>query len=852
MSCRANACGKAKDTAGGSTMDDSIAKQDKAASELDADDAASAKLTNPIALYTAALAEFDRSAGRPVCRPGVRRIVMLAIAAFRIDPRIEREARALATQGFEVIVVGPDISSPKHSELPIDWGPGVRFDLLPFESAYFINSPPYFYCPEMTERALQHEAFAVHGHDVWTSFIAMEVAERTGAYLVIDYHEWGSENVTWDQDLEQWVPLPTEQADAFRKLERIALRRADIAITVNQTIARALEDMASIAHGSVVVFRNIPSLDLQPTRPYPPLKRQLDLPGDAITVIYQGGTGPTRLLEPVIESLALLPANLRLVIRGPSLDLFGDGYRAIAERAGVADRLILRDGVPSRDVVAAAKGADIGLWSLPDLSKNFRFALPNKIFEYLAAGLPLAVANYPEAAHIVRTWNCGETFDPYSPTDIAAAIGRMLDPAVRARYAKATKDALEALDAKREWASYAEMYEALWSRDVTKPLAKLPKPQPDTPTKQLRVLHAPCNIGNQAWTLSRSERKLGLGSDVVSSYSTWLGYPADLVLGKMSSADELELARRRAWGFGSVLNYDVLHCYYGRSLLFWDDLPQHNESPFADLRLARRLGKPVFMTLQGCDVRIASESHARNSHTPCAEGRCSSFGLCVETLDEGRRAMMREVIPLCDQVFILNPELGHSVPDALFSPYANVDIWSLPQAPPRATGHPRIAHGPADPQLKGSDILIAALERLAERYDFDFVQVGEMSHAEAMETYRSADIVIDQLLFGWYGGFAVEMMAMGKPVACYLRDADFHFAPPKLIGDLPIFNIRPETLEADLEKMLERREEWAAWGERSRQFVEKWHDPDKIAQWMASMYRAPRTRREFNPDEYSP
>ena len=94
------------------------------------------------------------------------------------------------------------------------------------------------------------------------------------------------------------------------------------------------------------------------------------------------------------------------------------------------------------------------------------------------------------------------------------------------------------------------------------------------------------------------------------------------------------------------------------------------------------------------------------------------------------------------------------------------------------------------------------------------------------------------------------MMAMGKPVACYLRDADFRFAPQMLIADLPIFNISPATLEADLERILEQRANWSTWSKRSRQFVEKWHDPDKIARWMASLYRTPRTRKEFNPDEY--
>ena len=165
--------------------------------------------------------------------------------------------------------------------------------------------------------------------------------------------------------------------------------------------------------------------------------------------------------------------------------------------------------------------------------------------------------------------------------------------------------------------------------------------------------------------LSRAERRAGLRSDLVCNYPPGLGYRADLVLGHPFSSAQLELARRKAWGYASALNYDVLHCYFGRSLLFWDDLPQLNNNPYADMRLARRLGKPVFMTLQGCDVRLASESDKRNVHTPCAEGYCAAYDNCIASLDDARRQMMREALPLCDQVFFLNPELGPAARVAL-------------------------------------------------------------------------------------------------------------------------------------------------------------------------------------------
>ena len=145
-------------------------------------------------------------------------------------------------------------------------------------------------------------------------------------------------------------------------------------------------------------------------------------------------------------------------------------------------------------------------------------------------------------------------------------------------------------------------------------------------------------------------------------------------------------------------------------------------------------------------------------------------------------------------------------------------------------------HAPSDPLLKGSAYIIAAVERLQKKYPIDFQLIKGLTHEEALKRYQDADLVIDQLLAGWYGGLAVEVMAMGKPVAAYIRENDLSFVPRQLADDLPILRVRPDTIEADLEKLILRRAEWPGWGEASRRFVEKWHDPAIIARSMVRAY----------------
>ena len=108
--------------------------------------------------------------------------------------------------------------------------------------------------------------------------------------------------------------------------------------------------------------------------------------------------------------------------------------------------------------------------------------------------------------------------------------------------------------------------------------------------------------------------------------------------------------------------------------------------------------------------------------------------------------------------------------------------------------------------------------------------------------YHRADLVIDQVLTGWYGGFAVEAMAMGKPVACYIRDADLGYIPEAMRAELPFIRLTPETIEADIAAALARRAEWPQWGQQARAFVLRWHHPRRLAAAMIRAYQDPLAR----------
>ncbi|MGY4472622.1 glycosyltransferase [Bradyrhizobium sp. USDA 3364] len=145
-------------------------------------------------------------------------------------------------------------------------------------------------------------------------------------------------------------------------------------------------------------------------------------------------------------------------------------------------------------------------------------------------------------------------------------------------------------------------------------------------------------------------------------------------------------------------------------------------------------------------------------------------------------------------------------------------------------------------------MVMNALEQLRSRYDFELVLVEKTSHEQALEIYRSADLAIDQVLAGWYGGFAVEMMAMGKPVACYIREEDMKFVPDAIRHELPLYRLNPGNLVEDIAAILERRSEWLARGQASRRYVERWHNPEQIAKAMLRAYESPDSDFELIPN----
>lgn len=143
---------------------------------------------------------------------------------------------------------------------------------------------------------------------------------------------------------------------------------------------------------------------------------------------------------------------------------------------------------------------------------------------------------------------------------------------------------------------------------------------------------------------------------------------------------------------------------------------------------------------------------------------------------------------------------------------------------------PIFVHAPNHRLVKGTEDIIAAVESLNKRgFKCELKIVENTSNARLLKIIAESDAVIDQLLLGTYARLAIEAMALGKPVFCYLREDLYKFNT--IWEDCPIINANPDTIESHIEKfLLSKREERQNIGLKSREYVENYHSLEYIAQ----------------------
>ena len=235
---------------------------------------------------------------------------------------------------------------------------------------------------------------------------------------------------------------------------------------------------------------------------------------------------------------------------------------------------------------------------------------------------------------------------------------------------------------------------------------------------------------------------------------------------------------------------DVFHFVFGLTLV-----PQTAQFP-----LLRLFGKKSVMQYLGSDIR----------------------GKTPEQLAYGKKAGA-EIVGSYDAI--------RWVPEAQVIP-PGIDLSRISPVTPSDRARPVVLHAPSSRRRKGTEHVIAALEGL----DADLEIVEGLHHDEAFERYRNADIVVDQLNAGWYGLFAIECMALGKPVVTYLHDEAVRRTGEAFGTAVPLVSATAETLRERLRPLVADAAERRRVGAASRAYVERVHDLERVTDRLLDVY----------------
>jgi hypothetical protein len=307
----------------------------------------------------------------------------------------------------------------------------------------------------------------------------------------------------------------------------------------------------------------------------------------------------------------------------------------------------------------------------------------------------------------------------------------------------------------------------------------------------LRVTHCPVNIAGIPWANVQALRRKGVDARLVVFNRGHLHPEADWSLDRRGPL-AARLVQQAAAFARLAPQTDIFHFYFGLTLI-----PKSVQFP-----LLRLLGKKSVFHYLGSDIRGKSPAE----------------------LAFGKRA---------DAEIVGSYDATRWVPEAHVIP-PGLDLRPFTPVPPSDNPRPLVVHAPSNREKKGTRYVIEACAQLP--VDLDIVE--GVPHDIARERYARADIVVDQLHAGWHGVFALESMALGKPVVTYLKPDVVDRSAEGYGIRLPVVPATEETLVEALRPLVESPQLRREIGAASRAYVEQVHDIDRVADRLLDVYRS--------------
>lgn len=395
---------------------------------------------------------------------GPIRVCMHVIGVGRTDMRVIREATALVEAGYDVTLVDfeRDSSRPAREDMQ-----GVHFHHIVMPSRFVKSRVKLWFLVKFAVLVLRSIAVLIrtradvyHAHEDNALYACYVAATLRGAPLIFDAHE---------------LPLVQPHLTRWRRLCAIArwmlrrmMARCVGVISVSPPIIDELQQRYGGPRATLV--RNIP--------PYTPpiasdrLRQRLGLGPEARIALYQGGLLADRSLDILVRAAPYLRAGEIIVLMGSGP--YQQTLVALIQQAGVDERVKLLPPVPYAELLGWTASADVGLVVYDSgYSLNTQLCLPNKLFEYLMAGLPIMATPLDAVAEVVGDYEVGVVASSIEPEVVAQTLSRLLGDEGRQR--RMREHALAAAHRELRWEVEQRRLIELYAQTVGAPVDVAPR-----------------------------------------------------------------------------------------------------------------------------------------------------------------------------------------------------------------------------------------------------------------------------------------------------------------------------------------------------------------------------------------
>jgi glycosyltransferase involved in cell wall biosynthesis len=335
-------------------------------------------------------------------------VLHLLMSPYMSDSRVMNETNTLAENGYSV-----QVFCLKGGEMP-EYEERGKVAILRggIGSQKFVTLVSGWIA--MVQAARRFPVEVVHAHDLTALPVAYVISKMKKIPYVYDSHElWSHAHHQIENPLVLYLA---------NQVESYLAKRAETIITVSNSIGRYLEKYLEVR--KVEVIRNLPSY--VHTGKFNLFREEFGIPQEKVIFLYQGLLSEERGVDKILQAANVMKHRDDFVLvilgSGPYLQTL----KGLVSELGLEELVILKDQVEQGELLKYTASADVGIHAIPGTCLNHEYCLPNKLFEYMSAGLAVVVTDLTEMKKFVEENEIGLVFKDGSDEDLANKLEEIL------------------------------------------------------------------------------------------------------------------------------------------------------------------------------------------------------------------------------------------------------------------------------------------------------------------------------------------------------------------------------------------------------------------------------------------